>query len=129
MILGYEEPVQMPTMDIYSTDLMKMYIAGVKEQYDTAKKDYQDFLKQYQDFYSVVPGANEEYYNLTIGGAQELLRQLAAQGIDPYRSSEGRGAIQNFINNVPRGRVNQLRKEAEAADSYLKSVEKLKAES
>lgn len=128
MILGYEEPVQMPTMDIYSTDLMKMYIAAVKDQYDTAREEYKDFLKQYQDFYSLAPGANEEYYNLTIGGAQELMRQLAANGIDPYRSAEGKAAIQNFINSVPRGRVNQLRKEAEAADSYLKSVEKLKAE-
>lgn len=128
MILGYEEPVQMPTMDIYSTDLMKMYIAAVKEQYDTAKEEYKDFLKSYQDFYSVAPGANQEYYNLTLGGAQNLMKQLAERGVDPFKSAEGRAAISNFINSVPVGRINALRQEAQIADEYLKSRDKLRAE-
>ena len=128
MILGYEEPVQMPTMDIYSTDLMKMYIAAVKDQYDTAKEEYKDFLKSYQDFYSAAPGANQEYYNLTLGGAQNLMKQLAERGVDPFKSVEGRAAISNFINSVPVGRINALRQEAQIADEYLKSRDKLRAE-
>ena len=128
MILGYEDPVQMPTMDIYSTDLMKTYIAGVKDLYDRGQQEYKDFMKAYQDFYSPVPGANEEYYNATIGGAQKLIQQLQDQGIDPFKSREGRAAIRNYIYGVPIGRLNEMKNEAEAAQEYIKSRDKLISE-
>lgn len=128
MILGYEEPVQMPTMDIYSTDLMKMYIEGVKDQYDKAEQEYDDFLKAYRDFYSLAPGANQEYYNLTLGAAGKLFNDLQKNGIDPYRSKEGQLAIHNFINRLPYGKIAQLKEEADAAKEYLKSVDELKSE-
>lgn len=128
MILGYEDPVQMPTMDIYSTDLMKTYIAGVKDLYDKGQEEYKDFMKAYQNFYSPVPGANEEYYNATIGGAQKLIQQLQDQGIDPFKSREGRAAIRNYIYGVPVGRLNEMKNEAEAAQEYIKSRDKLISE-
>lgn len=128
MILGYEDPVQMPTMDIYSTDLMKTYIAGVKDLYDKGQEEYKDFMKAYQDFYSPIPGANEEYYNATIGGAQKLIQQLQDQGIDPFKSREGRAAIRNYIYGVPVGRLNEMKNEAEAAQEYIKSRDKLISE-
>ena len=128
MILGYEDPVQMPTMDIYSTDLMKTYIAGDKDLYDKGQEEYKDFMKAYQDFYSPIPGANEEYYNATIGGAQKLIQQLQDQGIDPFKSREGRAAIRNYIYGVPVGRLNEMKNEAEAAQEYIKSRDKLISE-
>jgi len=29
MILGYEQPVEMPTMSIYDKDMMKMYLGAL----------------------------------------------------------------------------------------------------
>lgn len=121
MILGYEEPVQMPTMDIYSTDLMKMYIEGVKEQYKEGLEEYKDFMKQYQDFYSSLPGANEYWYNNTIKPAQDLIAQAAAQGVDLFKSPEGRAAIRNMINGVPLGKLQQIRKMSDVYDQYQKN--------
>lgn len=125
MILGYEEPVQMPTMDIYSTDLMKMYIEGVKEQYKEGLEEYKDFMKQYQDFYSSLPGANEYWYNNTIKPAQDLIAQAAAQGVDLFKSPEGRAAIRNMINGVPLGKLKQVQAASDDYDKYLDSVAKL----
>ena len=125
MILGYEEPVQMPTMDIYSTDLMKMYIEGVREQYKEGLDEYKDFMKQYQDFYSSLPGANEYWYNNTIKPANDLISQAAAQGIDLFKSPEGRAAIRNMIGSVPIGKLKEVQAASENYDKYLDSVAKL----
>lgn len=56
------------------------------------------------------------------------MKQLAERGVDPFKSAEGRAAISNFINSVPVGRINALRQEAQIADEYLKSRDKLRAE-
>lgn len=29
--MGYETPVELPSMGVYDTDLMKLYIAGAKD--------------------------------------------------------------------------------------------------
>lgn len=121
MILGYEQPVEMPTMDIYSTDLMKAYIAGVKEQYDNAREDYKDFMKTYGDFYSPIAGDTEAYYNLTVGGAQNLLDQMYEQGIDPLRNPEARAMISRYIASVPTGKLAQMKQSADNAKEYLKN--------
>lgn len=125
MILGYEEPVQMPTMDIYSTDLMKMYITGVKEQYDRGLKEYDDFMKQYQDFYSAMPGANEFWYNNTIGAAQKMIDDAQSQGIDLFKSPEGRAQIRKMMNSVPLGQLQQVRKMSDVYDQYQKNKAEL----
>lgn len=125
MILGYEEPVKMPTMDIYSTDLMKMYIEGVREQYKEGLDEYKDFMKQYQDFYSSLPGANEYWYNNTIKPAQDLIAQASSQGIDLFKSPEGRAAIRNMMNSVPLGKLKQVQAASEDYNKYLDSVGKL----
>lgn len=127
MILGYEDPVQMPTMDIYSTDLMKTYIAGVKDLYDKGQQEYKDFMKAYQDFYSPIAGDTEAYYNYTIGGAQKLLDQFYQNGIDPFKSREGRAAITRYINSVPVGALNAMKQNAENRKAYDKAKAELEA--
>lgn len=122
MILGYEQPVEMPTMDIYSTDLMKAYIAGVKQQYDDARDDYKDFLKTYGDFYSNVPGATEAYYQLGPGRAMNFMNQMYANGIDPLRSSEGRAAVAQLIASTNTPAMKQLEAQKQSYDTYQKAL-------
>lgn len=126
-ILGNEQPVMMPTMQVYDTDLMKAYIAGVKEQYDNARADMKDFMKSYGDFYSPIAGDTENYYNLTLGGANDMLSQMMARGIDPYKSPEARNAIARYIANVPSGKIAQMKQSAENAKQYLQQKAKLQA--
>ena len=120
--MGYEIPVEMPSMGVYNTDLMKMYIAGVKEQYDQAREEMKDFMKLYQDFYSDVPGATELYNDLTIKGASDLINKMYAQGIDPYKSPEARAIISQYIAGAPVGKLNEMKRSAENAAMYKKAL-------
>lgn len=120
--MGYETPVEMPSMGIYNTDLMKMYIAGVKDQYEKGQEEMKDFMKTYGDFYSDIPGATEAYNNMTIGGARNMINQMLANGIDPYKSPEARAAISRYIASVPTGRLNEMKRSAENAALYKKAL-------
>lgn len=126
-LMGYEDPVVMPTMGIYNTDLMKTYIQGVKEQYDTAREEMKDFMKQHQDFYSPILEDNNEYFNKSIGGAQNLINQIYEQGIDPFKSPQARSAISKYIASVPVGQLNGMKQSAKNAQTYLENKAKLQA--
>ena len=125
--MGYETPVEMPSMGVYNTDLMKMYIAGVRDQYEKGQEEMKDFLKTYGDFYSDVPGNTQMYNDLTIGGARRMLDQMQQAGIDPFKSPEARAAIQRYIWSVPTGKLNEMKRSAENAREYRKVEAKMKA--
>ena len=125
--MGYETPVEMPSMGIYNTDLMKMYIAGVKDQYEKGQEEMKDFMKLYGDFYSDIPGATEAYNNMTIVGARDMINQMLANGIDPYKSPEARAAISRYIASVPTSALNIMKRSAENAKAYKQMEAKMKA--
>ena len=120
--MGYETPVEMPSMGIYNTDLMKMYIAGVKDQYEKGQEEMKDFMKLYGDFYSPIPGATEAYNRITIGGANDMINQMLTNGIDPYKSPEARAAISKYIASVPTGVIKQLEQQKEDYSKYQDAV-------
>lgn len=116
--LGYEQPVAMPSMGVYDTDLMKMYISGVREQYNQAQDAMNKFYDKYSDFYSTIDGDTEYFYDKTIGGASKLIDDMYAQGVDPFKNQQARGLISRYIANVPVGTLNQLRRNAENKKIY-----------
>lgn len=85
-------------------------------------------MKEYGDFYSPINGATEQYNNLTVGGARDLINQMMANGIDPYKSPEARAAISRYIASVPVGKLNQMKQDAENAKEYKKNRDRLIAE-
>ena len=125
--MGYETPSEIPSMKIYDTDLMKMYIAGVKDQYEKGQEEMKDFMKLYGDFYSDIPGATEAYNQMTVGGARDMINQMLANGIDPYKSPEARAAISRYIASVPTGKLNEMKRSAENAKAYREMEAKMKA--
>lgn len=122
VFMGYETPVQMPSMGVYDTDLMKMYIAGVKDQYEKGQEEYKDFLKSYSDFYSPIEGDTETYYKMTVGGAKQLIDQIYAMGGDPFKNPEARAAISRYIAGVPTAELNAIRQNAENRKIYDRAV-------
>lgn len=120
--MGYETPVEMPSMGIYNTDLMKMYIAGVKDQYEKGQEEMKDFMKLYGDFYSPIAGDTQKYNDMTVGGARDMINQMLANGIDPYKSPEARAAISRYINSVPTGVLNAMKQNAENRKKYDEAV-------
>lgn len=125
IITGYEQPVEMPSMGVYDTDLMKMYMSEVKNQYEKGQEEMKDFMKLYQDFYSDVPGATDLYNQMTIGGARDLINNMYAQGIDPFKSPEARAAIRKYIYGVHTGKLNEMKRSAESAKEFKKNRDKL----
>lgn len=122
--MGYETPVEAPQMRIYNTDLMKMYIAGVKEQYDQSREDYKDFMKSYSDFYSPIANDTERYNDATINAVSNFVGQM---GPDLFRTPEGQAAITRLINSVPVGELNKIKQSAEIAKEYVKNRGELMA--
>lgn len=116
--MGLETPIEMPSMGIYNTDLMKMYIAGVKDQYEKGQEEMKDFMKTYGDFYSPIAGDTQTYNNMTVGGARDMINQMLANGIDPYKSPEARAAISRYIASRPTGILNAMKQNAENMKLY-----------
>lgn len=125
--LGYEQPVAMPSMGIYDTDLMKMYISGLKDQYDTNIERIDKYLDKYSDFTSSVNGAAEMYRNASIGRVKDMIEDYAKNGVDMFKSPEGSLAINRIITGTDTALLNNLKKEAEIADRYEKSIDELKS--
>ena len=117
-LYGYEQPVSMPSIDVYDTDLMKAYIAGVKEQYDNAQQKLDTFFKDYSDFQSDSYEDMDKYHKETIGGAIDLINNMYANGEDPLKSPEGRRKIGNYIATRPYALLNGLKQNAENRKIY-----------
>lgn len=125
MVGGYENVIALPTMGVFDTSMMQADIAAAREIYNQARDDYKEFQKKYEDFVSPILEDNNTYYNLTIGGARDMLDDMSKNGIDPLRSQEGRTRLQQFIRTRPTGLLNTIKQNALDKSMY----DKLKAES
>lgn len=126
MVLGYEQPVDIPVQSIYNTDMMKTYLGALQRDYEQGVKQFNDFRDKYGDFISPIDGASEEYYNTGVGSVMNVYDSLRNQGIDPIRSVEGRGALIRAINGVDRAKLARIRQSSENATTYLKAVQDAK---
>ena len=126
MVLGYEQPVDIPVQSIYNTDMMKTYLGALQRDYEQGVKEFNDFRDKYGDFISPIDGASEEYYNTGVGSVMNVYDSLRNQGIDPIRSVEGRGALIRAINGVDRAKLARIRQSSENATTYLKAVQDAK---
>lgn len=122
MILGYEQPVDIPVMSIYDKDMMKMYLGALQKDYEQGLADQKEFNKMAGDFYSPISKDNESWYNITTKPIQDYLNQNP----NAIRSVEGRAAIRNFINSRPYGEMANLRQSADNAKLFVAAVNKMK---
>lgn len=123
MILGYEQPVDIPVMSMYDKDMMKMYLGALREDYQQGLEDQKEFNKMASEFYSPIAKDNDTWYNITTKPIVEYLNQNP----DAIRSVEGRAAIRQFINSRPYQDMAKLRQSADMAKTYNDLKAKLKA--
>lgn len=123
MILGYEQPIDIPVMSMYDKDMMKMYLGALREDYQQGLEDQKEFNKMASEFYSPIAKDNDTWYNLTTKPIVEYLNQNP----DAIRSVEGRAAIRQFINSRPYQDMAKLRQSADMAKTYNDLKAKLKA--
>ena len=121
MIYGQDEPVATPTIDLYDTNMMQMYVNAAREQYKAAQEEQKEFLKTYGDFYSPFAKDNDFWYNNTMGPVQNLFNEAAARGIDLARSPEGRAMLARALRDIPYAKLATIRRNAAAGEEYLKN--------
>lgn len=134
VFLGLEKPVPYSGMSIFDPTMANMvlnaqnnYIQAMKDDYLRGREDLKEFNKNFGDFFSPIQKDMEWYDQNVTGATRDLINNLYAQGIDPLRSVEGRAAISRWVNNMPTGKINQLKQSAATANEYLKNKAALEA--
>lgn len=127
MVYAYDKWIELPTKDIYDTQMMLASINAAKDMYDKGQAAVKDFYKTYGDFTSPFRKDMEAYDAIVNKPVRDMMNYMYENGIDPLRSAEGRAAIMQLINTVPTGAVNQLRESAETGKEYQKNLAALQA--
>ena len=127
MIYAYDQALQMPTKDLYDTQMMAMALNTAKDMYEKGEQQIKDFNKQYGDFYSPIAADMKWYDENVTGRMRRVVDDLYARGIDPLRSAEGRAIIAREIASTPIGKINERKIAAANAEEYLKNKAKLEA--
>ena len=124
---AYDNWIQLPTRDLYDTQIMAMAINAAKDMYEKGEQRIKDFNTAYGDFVTPIQ-ADQDWYNQNVTGkVRDTINNLYAKGIDPLRSAEGRAIVAQLVNNIPVGQVAKLRSSAKNAEEYLKNRGKLEA--
>lgn len=124
---AYDNWIQLPTKDLYDTQVMAMAINAARDMYEKGEQRIKDFNTTYGDFITPIQ-ADQDWYNQNVTGkVRDTINNLYARGIDPLRSAEGRAIVAQLVNNIPVGEVAKLRSSAKAAEEYLKNRGKLEA--
>lgn len=128
MVYAYDNWVQLPTRDLYDTQVMAMAINAAKDMYEKGQQEMKDFRKEYGDFMTPI-AADQAWYDQNVTGKiRDTINALYAQGIDPLRNAQGRAMISQAINSMPYGDIAKLRMSAANAQEYLKARQKLEIE-
>lgn len=127
MVYAHDKWLELPTKDIYDTQMMLAAINAAKDMYDKGQKQMEDFYKTYGDFTSPFAKDIEDYNNLVTKPVQDAMNYMYENGIDPTRSAEGRAMLSRLIYSVPVDKVNKLRESAETGREYQKNLSELQA--
>ena len=127
MVYANDQWIQLPTRDLYDTQIMAMAINAARDMYEKGQQEMKDFQKAYGDFLTPIM-ADQDWYNREVTGkVRNAINALYAQGIDPLRNAQGRAMISQLINNMPYGDIAKLRTSAENAKEYLRNKAELEA--
>ena len=125
MVYAKDQWVQLPTKDLYDSQIMMASIGAAKDMYDKGVQEIKDYNNTYNNFYSPI-GKDMDWYNKNIiQNAKDQINYLYDNGMDPTRTAEGRAAFARLVNNVPVGEIAKLKQSAEIAKEYLANKTKL----
>lgn len=125
MVYAYDQWAQMPTIDLYDTQMMSIAINAAKDMYEKGQQQIKEFNSTYGDFITPI-AKDQDYYNKNVlDPVRNTIEAIYAAGGDPLRSPEARALISRAINSVNSGEVSKLKQSAENAREFLKAKQKL----
>lgn len=121
MIYSKDQWIQLPTKDLYDSQIMMASINAAKDMYEKGVQEMKDFNKLYGDFTSPIARDVDYWYDNTMKPIRDAVNYMYENGIDPTRSAEGRAFVQRLINQVPVAKLNKIRQSAKVAEEYVKN--------
>lgn len=121
MIYSKDQWIQLPTKDLYDSQIMLASINAARDMYEKGLQETKEFNKLYGDFTSPIARDVDYWYDNTLKPVRDAINYMYDKGIDPTRSAEGRALIQKLINQAPVAKLNQIRQSAKVADEYVKN--------
>lgn len=121
MIYSKDQWIQLPTKDLYDSQIMLASINAARDMYEKGLQETKEFNKLYGDFTSPIARDVDYWYDNTLKPVRDAINYMYDKGIDPTRSAEGRALIQKLINQAPIAKLNQIRQSAKIADEYVKN--------
>lgn len=121
MIYSKDQWIQLPTKDLYDSQIMLASINAARDMYEKGLQETKEFNKLYGDFTSPIARDVDYWYDNTLKPVRDAINYMYDKGIDPTRSAEGRALIQKLINQAPVATLNQIRQSAKIADEYVKN--------
>ena len=127
MILGQDQAMLFPTMDLYDSGMMQMYANAVQREYERGLNDQKEFIAKYGDFISPI-ASDVEYWNAnTMDPLADTIDKMRAAGIDPTRSPEARAILSRQMMNLPYAKLAEMKQSAKAAEQYMKTRAEMQA--
>lgn len=121
MIYSKDQWIQLPTKDLYDSQIMLASINAARDMYEKGLQETKEFNKLYGDFTSPIARDVDYWYDNTLKPVRDAINYMYDKGIDPTRSAEGQALIQKLINQAPVAKLNQIRQSAKIADEYVKN--------
>lgn len=126
MIYQYDQALQLPTVDLYDTQMMAMALNAAKDMYERGEQQIKDFQKAYGDFLTPIT-ADQNWWNQNVTGkVRDTINSIYARGGDPLRNARDRAQLSMMINNMPYGDMAFKRQRAENAKEYYKNMATLR---
>lgn len=125
MIYAYDQWLQMPTKDLFDTQMMLASVNAAKDMYEKGLEEMKEFNEKYGDFLSPIAADMQWNQEHVIDPVYNTINELYKAGIDPLRSAEGRAIIRQTINGIDKGRIARNKMSAANAIEYQKSIAKL----
>lgn len=126
MIYSRDQWAQLPTRDLYNTNVMMAAVSAAKDMYDKRQKTMEDFYEKYGTFDSPFAKDMERYGNL-IQNVTDAVDDMYAQGVDPLRSAEGGAQLSRLIHAFPIAELNRMKANAKYGEQYMSEIAKLRS--
>lgn len=111
----FDKPIESEYISQYTPIPFEQLYAIGKANNERVDKTYNDLANQFSkwgEFRSPSAVDTKRFYDYTIGAAQGIVNQLAANP-DLIKTAEGRSMIQSFINSRPYNELSQLQQSRE----------------
>lgn len=127
MILGQDQAMMFPTMDLYDSGMMKLYADALQKEYERGLTEQKEFMAKYGDFTSPIARDVEAWNQSTMEPISQMVDDMLAHGIDPTRSPEARAILSRRMSTIPYAKLAEMKQSAENAKVYLKTRAEMQA--